>query len=103
MPHLQGLSNNPYPEKNHPSSLYFTHFFILILSSHLQLRFPKGIFPTDLINLLRGLWNPEVQYRILKGSPIIPILSRINKIPRIDNCFFMIHFNIVLQSTPRLS
>ena len=45
--------------------------------------------------------NPEVQCRIHKGSPIIPILSRINPIPRIDTYLFKVHFNIVLPSTPR--
>ena len=30
-----------------------------------------------------------------KESPIIPILSRINPIPRIDAYFFKIHSNIV--------
>ena len=44
--------------------------------------------------LLHGLWNPGVQCRILKGSPII--LSRINPIPRTDAYFFKINFNIVL-------
>ena len=34
-------------------------------------------------NYLNGLCNPEVQCRIHKGSPEIPILSRINSIPRI--------------------
>ena len=38
-----------------------------------------------------------------KGTPIIPILSRINPIPRIDAYFFKIHSNIVLPSTPRPS
>ena len=33
-------------------------------------------------NKLHVLWNTEVQCRIHKGSPIIPILSRINPIPR---------------------
>ena len=33
-----------------------------------------------------------------KGSKIIPILSRINPIPRINTYFFMIHSNIVLPS-----
>ena len=39
-------------------------------------------------NKLRGLWAPEVQCRIHKGSPIIPILSRINPITRIDSYLF---------------
>ena len=30
------------------------------------------------------LWNPEVKCRIHKGSPIIPILNRINPVPRTD-------------------
>ena len=30
-----------------------------------------------------------------QGLSIIPILNRINVIPRIDNYFFKIHFNIV--------
>ena len=33
-------------------------------------------------------------------SPIIPILSRINPIPRIDTYFFKIRSDIVLSSTP---
>ena len=40
---------------------------------------------------LHSLWNPEVQCRIHKDSPIIPILSRINPISRIDTYFFKIH------------
>ena len=54
------------------------------------------------INKLHGLWNPEVQCRIHKGSLIIPILSRINPIPCIDTYLFKVHSNIVLPSTPRL-
>ena len=50
---------------------------------------------------LLGLWNPEVQCRIHKGSPIIPILSRINPITRIDTYLFKVHSNIVLLSMPR--
>ena len=38
---------------------------------------------------------------IHKRPPIIPILSRINPIPRIDTYFFKIHSNIFLPSTPR--
>ena len=34
--------------------------------------------------------------RRFKGSPIIPILSRMNPIPRIDIYFFKFHSNIVL-------
>ena len=47
--------------------------------------------------------NPEGECRIHKDSQIIPIPSQINPIPRIDTYFFKIHFNIVLQSTPRPS
>jgi hypothetical protein len=47
------------------------------------------------IEILHGLWNPEAECSIHKGSPIIPILSQINLIPRIDTYFFMIHSNIV--------
>ena len=39
---------------------------------------------------------------IHKGSPIIPILSRINPIPLIDTYLFKVHHNNVLPSTPRL-
>ena len=40
------------------------------------------------INYHHGLWNPEIQCRIHNSSPIIPTLSRINPIPRIDIYFF---------------
>ena len=39
---------------------------------------------STVITKLHGLWNPEVQCRIHKGSSIIPILSGIIPIPRID-------------------
>ena len=41
-------------------------------------------------NLLLVLWNPEVQCRTHKDSSVIPILSRINPIPRIDTYFFKV-------------
>ena len=37
-----------------------------------------------------------------KDSPAIPILSRINAIPRIATYLFNIYYNIVLPSTSRL-
>ena len=58
------------------------------------------IYPV-LTNSLHGLWDPEVQCSIHKGSPIIPILSWINPITRIDTYLFKVHSNIVLPSTPR--
>ena len=47
--------------------------------------------------------KPVVQSRIQKGSPIIPIMSSINHIHRIDTYLFKIHSNNVLPSTPSLS
>ena len=41
----------------------------------------------------------EIKCRIHKGSPVIPILSRINPIPRTDAYFLKIHFNIVVPPT----
>ena len=51
MPHLQGLSNNPYPEPNQPklpALIPISSWSILILSSHLRLGLPKGLFPLGL-------------------------------------------------------
>jgi hypothetical protein len=71
---------------------------ITLLVKHISLFYVFWI--VYISNYLLGLWNPEVQCRIQKGPPIIPILSRINSIPRIDTYFFKIHSNIVLSSTP---
>ena len=54
-------------------------------------------------NILLTPWNPEVECWIHKGSPILPILSRTNTIPRIVNYLIKIHSNIVLPSTLRTS
>ena len=40
----------------------------------------------------------EVQFGIHKGSPIIPILSRINPIPSIDTSFFKTHSNVMVNT-----
>ena len=50
-----------------------------------------------------GLWNPEVQCHIHKDSPIIPILTQTNPIPRIDTYSLNIHYNNVLPSKSRPS
>ena len=58
MPHLKGLSNNPYPEPNQPNyqHWYFSSRSSLILSSHLRLGLPKGLFPVDLpVKILNAL------------------------------------------------
>ena len=44
--------------------------------------------------------EPGGQFPIHKGSSIIPVLSRINPIPRIDTNFFKIH--LILSSHLRL-
>ena len=57
MPHSQGLSNNSYPEPNQPNyPLPISSRSILILSSHLRLGLPKGLFPVGLpVKILKAL------------------------------------------------
>ena len=59
MPHSQGLSNNPYPELNELNSSYWYIFLlrpIPILSSHLRLDLPNGLFPVVLsVKILKAL------------------------------------------------
>ena len=68
MPHSQGLSNNPYPERINPIPHIDMYFLtsILILSSHIRLSLPKGLFPVGLpTKILKTLVN----YAILVTSP----------------------------------
>ena len=59
MPHSQEFSNNPYPEPNqpnYPAMIPISSRSILILSSHLRLGLPKGLFPVVLpVKILKVL------------------------------------------------
>ena len=55
MQHSQGPSNYPYPQSNQPVPISLRS--ILILSSHLGLGLPKGLFPVD------------VPVEVLKSTP----------------------------------
>ena len=68
-------------------------------NNFLEDRFLQNIFIKS--HSLHGLWNPETQCRIHKGSAIIPILTQINPIPRIGTYPFKVHSNNVLPSTPK--
>ena len=46
---------------------------------------------------INALPNPEIQSRINKGCPIIPILSRISPVTSINTYLFKIHQNIILH------
>ena len=47
-------------------------------------------------SIIHGLWNPEVQCHIHEGSTVIPILSLMNPISRINTYFFKAHSNLRL-------
>ena len=67
MPHSQGLSNNSYPEPNQPNypHWYISSRYILILSSHLRLGLPKGLFPVGLaVTILKALLPIQYHRRI---------------------------------------
>ena len=54
IPHSQRLSNNPYPKPTQPNSIFSRS--ILMLSSHLRLGLPKGLFPVGVpVNILIAL------------------------------------------------
>ena len=59
MLHSQGLSNNSYPEPNQPklpALIPISSRSILILSSHLRIGLPKGLFPVGLpVKILKAL------------------------------------------------
>ena len=70
MPHSQGLSNNlPIPSQINPFPRIVTYFLniILILSSHLHLGFPKGLFLVGFpVNILKDL----LSYSFLTTRPV---------------------------------
>ena len=59
IPHSQRASSNPYPEPNQPKFLVLIPIYlrsILILSSHLRLGIPIGLFPAGLpVKILKAV------------------------------------------------
>jgi hypothetical protein len=53
--------------------------------------------------ILRILWNPKIYYRIQKQPAAVSILSQINPVRASPSYLLMIHFNIIVLSTPRSS
>ena len=80
--------------------------FILRLFCYRELRaYKKHIFLFHVTNLLTnsidcGTWRLRTAFT--RGFPV-PILSRINLIPRNDTCFFKMHSNIVYPYMDRHS
>jgi hypothetical protein len=44
-------------------------------------------------------WNPNFYYSVYKSLLLGPI--QVNAVRNLTQCFFEIHFNIILSSTPR--
>ena len=63
-PHLQGLSNNPYPKPYQPSFYYLSPISlrsILIMSTRLRLGLPEDIFPVGLrFKMLKALLSTSI-------------------------------------------
>ena len=93
---------NSYLEHRATTSVFNSILSVAILRASYQVlpTWPNSLF-TDFLHVSLGLWNPEVQGHIHKGSPIIRILSRINPIIVLLPISLKIHSNIVLPSTHR--
>jgi hypothetical protein len=45
----------------------------------------------------RILWNLKVHYRIHRGTPLDPFVSKMNPVHTLTSYFFKINFNIILS------
>ena len=83
MPHLQGLSNNPYRE---PNQLIFLYWHIslrsILILSHLRLGLPRGLVPVHLsIKILKVLLLSSILATSadhLRLLDLIPLLHLVN-------------------------
>jgi hypothetical protein len=95
-------SLHPYDDSN--TRWILTNFVFLFQISHPCVRgwFPFGPILIVAYSVGNSMYEHfgvkkthKVQCRIHKGSPRIPILSRINPTPHIDTYFFKVYSNIV--------
>ena len=68
--------------------------------AYIGIKLNNYVSPYKLLTPTPWLMEPRGSMPHSKCSPIIPIMSQINPIPRFDTYFFKIHSNIVFPSTP---
>ena len=82
-----------------PSSLHCIRYYLVTYSMEHSPSWKANRF-SACQEIPHILWNPKVHYRIHKCPPSVPILGQVDPVHTPTSHYLMIHFNIILPSTP---